>query len=76
MTDDSHKSAEEFNLVIPIYQPDFSDLYRLAHKLIDEDQTKHWMKLARREHSEGNLEKLLTFFFSFLVSNLYLQHGA
>ena len=57
VTEDPHKFAEECSIAIEIYQSSFSGLYQLVHIPVGENQAKPWMKLVRREHPEGDLEK-------------------
>lgn len=56
MTEDPQRFAEEFNIAIQTYQFGFSNLHQLVHMLVGEDQAKHWVKLAKREHPGGDLE--------------------
>ena len=41
VTEDPHRFAEEFNIVIQTQQPGFSDLHQLVHMLVTEGQAKH-----------------------------------
>ena len=43
-------------IVIQTYQPDFSDLYKLAHMLASEGQAQHWMKIINWKNPERSLE--------------------
>lgn len=56
VTEDPHRFAKEFNIVIQTYQPGFSDLYRLVHMLVGEGQAQHWMKTANWKSTEQSLE--------------------
>lgn len=52
VTEDPHRFAEEFNIVIQTYQ---SDLYELVYMLVGEGQDQHWMKTAEWENPERSL---------------------
>lgn len=41
VTEDRHRLAKEFNIVIQTYQLSFSDLYQLVHMLVGEGQASH-----------------------------------
>lgn len=43
VTEDLHRFAEKFNIVIQTYQ---SDLYELVYMLVGEGQAQQWMKTA------------------------------
>lgn len=43
VTEDPHRFAEEFNIVIQTYQPGFSDLYQLVHMLVSKHPAQRWM---------------------------------
>ena len=57
MTKDPQRFAEEFNVAVQTYQFGFSNLHQLVLMPVGEDQAKHWLKLAEREHTKGDLEK-------------------
>ena len=40
VTKDPYRFTEEFNIVIQVYQPDFSDMYQLVYMLVSEGQPK------------------------------------
>ena len=50
---DSHRFAEDFNIVIQTYQAGFSYLYQLIHMLIREGHAQHWMKITNWESPES-----------------------
>lgn len=54
--EEPHRHAEEFNIVAQSYQPDFSDLYPLVHRLIGEGQAQHWIKTTNWDDPEKSLE--------------------
>lgn len=57
MSDDPHRSAEDFRIVIQTYQPGLSDIFQLVYMLVHEGQAKRWMKSAQGEHPERDSEK-------------------
>ena len=57
ITAEPHRFAEEFNVVIQIYEPGFSDLCQLVHMLVDEGQAKHWMKLEPWENPKRDFKR-------------------
>lgn len=56
VTEDPHRFAEEFNIVIQTQQPGFSDLHQLVHMLVGEGQAQHWMRTATWENPKRPLE--------------------
>ena len=44
VTEYFHRFAQGLNKVIQTHQPSLSELYWLAHVLIDEGRDQHWMK--------------------------------
>ena len=40
VTKDPYRFTEEFNIVIQIYQPGFSDIYQLVYMLVSKGQRK------------------------------------
>lgn len=57
VTKDSGNFAKEFDITIQAYQPGFSDLYQVINMLLGEVQARHWVRTARSEHPERDLEK-------------------
>lgn len=57
VTKDSNKFAKKFDITIQAYQPGLSDLYQVINMLLGEVQARHWVRTARWEHSERDLEK-------------------
>lgn len=51
-TEYPHRFAEEFNIVVQMYQPAFSDLYQFVHMLVGEGQAQLWVKTANWESLE------------------------
>lgn len=49
VTEEIPRFAEEFKIVIQIYQ---SDLYGLVYMLVGEGQAQQWIKTAEWENSE------------------------
>ena len=56
VTEDPHGFVEEFNIIIHIYQPGFSDLYQLVHMVVGEGQSQHSMKTTNWENPERSPE--------------------
>lgn len=58
VTEDPHKFVKEFDIIIQDHQLKFSDLYhQLIHMLVGEGQAWHWMRIAKWEHPQRDLEK-------------------
>ena len=41
VTKDPYRFTEEFNIVIQVYQPDFSDMYQLVYMLVSESSEEN-----------------------------------
>lgn len=53
---DPHWFPEEFNVIIQIYQPAFSDFYQQIYMLVSKGQAQHWMNTANWHNPESSVE--------------------
>lgn len=56
VTEDPHRSSEEFKTDVQTGQRGFPDLYQLIYFLVGESQAKYWMKAAHWKSSDRSLE--------------------
>lgn len=56
VTKDPHRSSEEDNIVIQMYQSHFSDLYQLVNFFVSEGQAQCSTKTTSRKNPERSLE--------------------
>ena len=55
-TKDPHRSSEEGNIVIQMYQSHFSELYQLVNFFVSEGQAQCSTKTTNRKNPERSLE--------------------
>ena len=56
VTEDPHRSSEEFKTDVQTDQRGFPDLCQLVYFPVDEGQAKYWMKAAHWKSSDRSLE--------------------
>lgn len=57
VTEDPQRFADEFSVIIRVYQPNVTHLLQLVRMLVDESQAKHWMAKANWAHLELNSQQ-------------------